>query len=251
MTRQKKTVISPGDVSLPRQNFNCYVINLEKNTERLEHINTMYDASDLKDQPLIRVDAVKGRDIDVLSFLTPRAYTSLLAIEQTGQRFYHADLTRGAVGCYLSHLKVYDMIMASDKEYGIVFEDDVHIDPDVYASHIKNSIDIIPGNWDIILLGCLPKDVITHDTCRKMLYFWGTWAYIINRKGIMCMQKYANVPISYQIDTSMSKLAKEGLLHIYAPHHDVVMPMHFGTEIQTSLTYEFGKNPYDFVDDEK
>ena len=62
--------------------------------------------------------------------------------------------------------------------------------------------------------------------------FWGTWAYIINKKGAQTMINYGNIPINIQIDAKMIVLAKEGKLKIYGTLINYITAGHFGTEIQ-------------------
>ena len=53
------------DKIIKREDFDCYIINLKKNTERLGVINELYNKSDLSSIPYIRVEAINGKEIDV------------------------------------------------------------------------------------------------------------------------------------------------------------------------------------------
>lgn len=216
--------------------FDCYVINLAKSEARLNHFVRVYNTSDLKGHTLIRYEAVDGRTIDVKPFLSHHAYDDLLVMEKTDKRVYHSQLTRGAIGCYLSHLGVYEAIQKSGKEYAIIFEDDVSFDRRMYHTHIKPMMENIPKDWDIILLGRIDIDAEYHDKYVTMKDFWCLYGYIINQKGIATMQKHGNIPFSYQIDKVMSQLAQKGILHIYAPKENIIPPpQKFGSDIQNAV----------------
>ena len=51
---------------------------------------------------------MNGKEIDVKPYVTERVYNGILDIDKTGQRHYHSQITRGAIGCYLSHLDIYN-----------------------------------------------------------------------------------------------------------------------------------------------
>ncbi len=56
------------------------------------------------------------------------------------------DWTLGELGCLLSHIEVWKLIASSDDPFGAVFEDDVHIDPNLRAfleGPIPKEIDVV------------------------------------------------------------------------------------------------------------
>ena len=52
-----------------------------------------------------------------------------LAAEGRGYRTAHYQLTRGSVGCYLSHLRLYQHVLRGGAQFALVFEDDAAIAP--------------------------------------------------------------------------------------------------------------------------
>jgi hypothetical protein len=54
----------------------------------------------------------------------------------SGYRTKHYQLTRGSVGCYMSHLQLYQHILReTDAQFAFVFEDDAEIrEPDLLAA---------------------------------------------------------------------------------------------------------------------
>ncbi|MFC0445772.1 glycosyltransferase family 25 protein [Pseudidiomarina halophila] len=94
------------------------VINLERSPQRWHAMVEQLEASGL---PYERVEAVAG---------------DTLTAEQIAQVFdskaarhnYHYQLSRGEIGCYLSHLKAWQTILNQQLDYAIVLEDDVVLD---------------------------------------------------------------------------------------------------------------------------
>jgi GR25 family glycosyltransferase involved in LPS biosynthesis len=234
---QHKEKFTNKNKVIERDDFDCYVINMKKNKDRLDYIQNIYNLSDLNTVKLIRIEAVNGKDINIEPYVTQHVYKGIQGIERTNQRHHHSQITRGAIGCYLSHLKLYDLIQKSEKPYALVLEDDAKFNPDIYKSGIQNILNDMPEDWDIILLGRMQHDVINKEKYLIVQRFWGTWGYLISQKGIKNMLKYGNIPIDDQIDAVMGKLSREGKLKIYAPFHEfITMNNSFQSEIQMHIT---------------
>ena len=234
-----------SDIVIERKDFDCYVINLKKNTERLFYITDKYNTSDLATEPFIRIEAVNGKEIDIQPYVTDRVYKGIQNINKTGARTYHSQISAGAIGCYLSHIDIYLKILNSDKPYALILEDDAQwLTPDIYNSGIRDILKIIPNDWDIILLGRLDLNTINKESYLEMHEFWGTHGYLINKQGAIKMLSLASVPIDDQIDAVMGKLKRAGKLHIYAPVEVLIHTnAELGSEIQIPITLIEGVDP--------
>lgn len=202
---------------LSRSDYECYVINLERNVERLGHISKEYKETDLSSEPFTRVEAVDGKSIDVRPHVTERVLKGIQLLDSSGKRTAHDQLTRGMIGCYLSHLKVYETFQKSSRPYALVLEDDATLPKDIHERVIQSIQDVIPDDWDIILLGRWAREETREKTHVKVHSFWGTQGYLINKKGLSKMQTHGNTPIDDQIDGVMGKLSRENVLNVYAP----------------------------------
>ena len=65
------------------------------------------------------------------------------------QRYYHRDLTLGEIGCYISHMRVWQKVVDENIPYAIVLEDDLHIEPS-FAALLANIASLT--DWDLIKL---------------------------------------------------------------------------------------------------
>ena len=231
--------------TIDRTEVDVYVINLEKNKERLELITQQYNDSDLGLYPFIRIEAINGNEINVQPYVTERVYKGILDIDKNnGERHHHSQMTRGAIGCYLSHLKIYEKCKESTTPYALILEDDAVFNNDIYESAIHHIQEQIPSDWDIILLGKIDIKTIKHDTYLEMQEFWGTHGYLINQNGIRKMLDYANIPIDDQIDAIMSKLEHNKMLKIYAPNQEYISQnITFSSEVQRNITEKEGIDP--------
>jgi glycosyl transferase family 25 len=220
---------------LNERNFDVYVIHMAKNTERLIHFEKHYKNSDISFKKYNVFSAVVGNKLNLIEYVTPNSYEQILEIEKTLKRKHHYDLTRGAVGCYLSHLSIYKKIIETNIDYAIVFEDDSIMATDFY-SRLQYGLSKIPDDWDILLLGltCLKCDI-------KMNYidvqrFWGTHGYIIKNKTAAKLIEYLDKPLSKQIDADISLLIKRKIIRVYGINPIIVaQESSFKSDIQIDI----------------
>jgi glycosyl transferase family 25 len=214
--------------------INIYVINLVKNKERLDNFIYEYNKSDLKNIPLTVFPAVIGKNLDLVKYVTPNAYKQILETEITNTRKYHYQLTRGGVGCYLSHITLWKQIAESNKKYGLIFEDDVVIATDFY-SRLQDGLKKVPDDWDIYMCGvmCLKCDISSDYINVKR--FWGTHGYLVKKETAVKLYNYLNKLIGKQIDADLSLLVKAGKIKIYAINPLIVAQSGNVSEIQTLI----------------
>lgn len=213
--------MTPNTLPINKTDFNSYVINLTRNKDRLVDFQNSYNQSDLSNAPLIRINAVDGKQIQYKDYVhdTPEM-----------------DLTPGMVGCYLSHIDAYTKIQNSGKAYGLVFEDDARMDPTIYKNTIAQLHETMPTDWDIILLGYMVYDPVhryeVHDSYLKMLKFWGTHGYLINQNAVAKVLELMKPPFKNQIDHVMSEYSKDNTLKIYGVKSAVVRQFSSHSDVQ-------------------
>jgi GR25 family glycosyltransferase involved in LPS biosynthesis len=149
------------------------------------------------------------------------------------KRTKHSQLSKGAVGCYISHLRIYKKILEKS-DYGIIFEDDVL--PKHTLDELNNNIKRVPKDWDMILIGGTYNEKKENKDIVKVSRFFQTHAYVINKTGIEKILKKA-YPIQYQIDSFLSDMSSRNELNIYGLNNMnwVVNQKISMTDIQTEL----------------
>ena len=216
--------------------MSCYLINLDRNKDRLDHFKKIYYDSDLRDKKLNIISAVDGKRLtldEIRGYIVPELIDTLIHIDKTGKKPDSKYLTRGMLGCYLSHINIYKQFLETKGDYCMIFEDDAIFDDDL-NKNIQHYMNNIPDDWDVILMGYvyILKSETVNSHINKILEFWGTQGYIIRRNGIEKILKYKNIPIDNQIDYNMSELAKENILRIYAPIESCVKQGPYSTDVQ-------------------
>ena len=208
----------------------AHVINLDQNTERLTIVKKQYVATDIA-VPLERFSAILGADVNLQNWLTAETISELTEIEEQGFRTKHHHLTRGAIGCYLSHMELLKQIKPG--EMHLILEDDIFINPKSTLV-LKNILATAPSDWDFILLGYNSnKNVPYSDTLVKIKSFWGTCGYLVTYKGAQKFLRATGDTFDCQIDTFISWMAAHGQLDIYALKTPLLRPHNkFESDIQ-------------------
>lgn len=88
-----------------------FVINLDRSPDRMLHMQKTFD--DL------------GICFERLSAIDGNSLTSAQCDEVNPSK----RMSKGEIACFLSHKKCWELIAAGDDDFGVVFEDDVHISP--------------------------------------------------------------------------------------------------------------------------
>ncbi|XP_006119070.2 inactive glycosyltransferase 25 family member 3 isoform X1 [Pelodiscus sinensis] len=161
-----------------------FLINLVRRPDRRQRM--LSSLHELEIEPLV-VDAVDGSalnssDIKNLGVdLLPGYYDP----------FSGRTLTKGEVGCFLSHYYIWKEIVARGLEKSVVFEDDVRFEVyfKVRLTRLMEELEWAQLDWDLIYLG--RKQVNSEDEepvedVRNLVvaeYSYWTLAYIISQRG--------------------------------------------------------------------
>lgn len=240
------------DGVLSLDDFEIYLINMNKNVDRLNAFIDQYKGCDLSAKNFYRFEAVDGRTLNLTDYVSPRALKEIEDAEKNGYRVKHYQLTPGGVGCYLSHQNVLRIISEADKQFGIVFEDDVVIDPKLY-NKLTTSMAHIPNDWDVLLLGCYCIKCVKYEEHAEMNRFFQTHGYVIKRDSARRITDYLNKTlIEQQIDTVLSEMTQQGVIKIYCLNEELARQnTSFGTTIQLPINFKSGVDPYETVNNVK
>lgn len=226
-----------------------FVINLEKNADRLARFTDSYDESDINIIPLERFNAVNGKTLELQKYVTDKAYDQINSAETNGYRLRHYELTRGAVGCFMSHTTLYKKLL-DDREYDfyLIFEDDAFV-PQSVIKPLQLYLDNAPYDWDIIVFGVI-REVIDQKgkLFDKVKTWWGLFGYAINKKGAKKFVNELNEKkrIDKQIDSMMSMMIQENKLNVYSSSVHLIKHDSDGTDIQLPIKLQSDINPYNY-----
>lgn len=152
----------------------CYVINLERSPQRLEHMTTSFGVIGVD---FIRLPATDG------SLLSTREVKDITGPKSDGMPWTHQE-----VGVAISQRNCWQMIAEGDDEYGAIFEDDLFFSEDAaeYLSHY----DWLPVGVDVLKLETVGTKVSisflgaaagSRRVHRLHSNHWGAGAYILSR----------------------------------------------------------------------
>ena len=202
-----------------------WCINLEKNTNRKQHIIDEFRKQNLNVEFIHAVDGCK------IDFLSPE-YKSLFTdfglnkIYSKVKEHGH-DLTLGGAGLILTVKDVWNKITVPT----LIFEDDVELCDNFYLK-LLNITTQLPNDWDIVYLGYYHNPQITqineHIWTAKKVY--GLYGYLIHPNYA---KKILNntFPCNYQIDTEINRFnSNSNCFVVYPPL--VYASNKFTTDIQ-------------------
>lgn len=198
----------PARLPLSVKSIKKYIINLDRRADRMAVTVpklSSFGFTDVERWPAI--DARRMHRSEVDSLVRPEERAPIWSNRRTKNQ----ELTIGAVGCYLSHVQIWESL---DKEPVMVFEDDTN--PSLTASEVDEVLTALPIDWDILFLGVWsePHDRSKGLSVQRLKRFYGMHAYIINPRCVPALLKIA-LPMSMQIDSWLSELAIHGSLRVY------------------------------------
>ena len=187
-----------------------YIISLEKDEIKCNNVIKNLENFGIKN--IKKFNAINGNDISMtlepIGYKHPFVNVSLSAqyVLYNGRK-EHKDLpSKGAIGCYLSHVLLWKKLVESENEYMLIFEDDVvplYINSDEKINELLNELN---SNFDILLLGCDCRDkkkIEVSKNINKCIFFFESHSYIISKKAAKELLKYI-YPIDMQIDSYIS-----------------------------------------------
>lgn len=223
--------------------IDIFCINLKENKSRKEHIKKYFKETQFIDA--INTKGEKWKNYK--NHLTENAIIQLEESEKTKTRKEHYELTPGAVGCFLSHFKIYKHILENpnfNSNIFLILEDDA-IPEKGFTKKIKKILNNLPRDFDILLLGCYVFDndtkhiKVNEQDYLKLngtkTYFFQLHCYLISLKGIHKILKEMeeqNNKFYQQIDAFLSDLARKNKLNIYYLKKSIVVQYQFPTNIQ-------------------
>lgn len=147
----------------PFNNFvdKTYVINLERRKDRLKHITE------------------EMQKIGV-------SFTRFNAIDGKTLKLNFNEVKKSQIGCYRSHIGVIKDALKNNFNTIAVFEDDVIFCKD-FQTRFKYYSENIPGDWDIMYLGChfhdCPEPIPLKNNISLVKESYGCFAMILNNKN--------------------------------------------------------------------
>ncbi len=221
-TPQQASKYIDKDRGFSLNNTQVYVINLERDKKRKESVIRQFHTHSIQGKIATAIDGKK------INLSDPQYQPHL----KHTRDWYTEDQKRvGHFACFLSHMKVYQEFLHSDKSYALIFEDDMELLPsfkELLHTHMRR----VPDDWDVVLLGYHIDD--DDERVRKgnlqarlingiinPTYFTGTHGYIVNKKSANKLLRLLSEH-KWLIDWNMGMEAEQGKLKIYGVYPPIV-----------------------------
>ncbi|GAB1137542.1 MAG: glycosyltransferase family 25 protein [Shewanella algae] len=126
--------------------YKVFVINLARSTERMAHITEQLNRVGV---PFERIEGVDG------NLLTDEEIEQVSPAKLVQKNYYRA-LSKGEVGCSLSHKKAWQKIIDDDLDFAFILEDDIYLE-DNFSEVVDLMRNLPTKEWDFIKLYPLRK----------------------------------------------------------------------------------------------
>jgi GR25 family glycosyltransferase involved in LPS biosynthesis len=207
-----------SELFIDSNSLDMYVITLGRE-ERLKNIKNQEEK--LKKKINI-FNGINGIKLDVDDLIRRNI---LVKDHKLNKNYNHA---KREIGCYLSHLNIYEIIKKNNKKgYTIIFEDDFLINSDNLIDDVKKAIDVLNNNnidFDFLFLGNSTNNKGLHIidnlySVDKNQYLFGLYGYLINNKNIDKIIEKTKL-IQYPIDVIIQDLSYHKIFNtvIIYPH---------------------------------
>ena len=200
-----------------------YVINLDRRRDRWQQFQSEPGVSEFTN--IRRFSGVDGGRLNIDDDKRVALFTKNNIAK--GERRSHAELnTKGGVGCYLSHVGVWQDFLNSSSEVALVFEDDVKLEKGT-AKRIQNwlSASAVMQNtdmWDFCILSpsgrAIREGLVSPDdpTVFNLKQFTCMVCYLITKRGVRNIMPHV-FPIEGHVDWFLSIAGQMNIIKLCCP----------------------------------
>lgn len=218
--------------------FDAYYINLKRRPDKNKKTLIELNKSNLLKNKMKRFEAIDGKDIDLINYLSSGISKTLL------------EKRRGWIGCAFSHIELWQKCIDINKPM-LIFEDDNIIKEKVnYDKHLETIINNFPNDFDMLYL--VTETFVSYKRFNNLFVKITAnnailSAYFISPKGA---KKLLDFIIPYkpykQIDFYIKDLTKQKKINCYLYRKSIMYTIQdFNTtDIQVKSNYikKFQKN---------
>ena len=214
--------------------FSAFVINLEHDAPRRDHMQKQLDKIGLIAE---FVPAVDGH---TLSNFDRSVYDRAKAL-----RIYGVEMMDTEIGCYLSHYRLYERMVREDIDFALIMEDDIEISQNL-PRIINDLISDVTTEWLVVRLESMrgrvlqpPSQKFMGKNVKKLrdgdLYKLGTHVlgfggYLIRKEGALRMLDYGR-HIFMPVDQTMDRYWENGIVpYIVRP-----LPIHQRQDFESRI----------------
>ena len=230
-----------------------FYINLERRNDRKKHLEQQINKFNLQ-HLTERINAIDGNKINIKN-ISSKLITNKGKNDALNNIKLYIPLTKGAIGCALSHMIVYEKIKTDNIiNSALILEDDITFN-NKFMEIFNNILPYFPKDYDIIYLGYTDSSIkyfkskIINNYFIKSSRIYGLFGYIVSTKGA---HKLLNIfPITNQLDTEISNSFNKINAYAILPKNKIIhsdpssIYSKFGTDIQIREHFIYHSNKFD------
>ncbi len=185
--------------------YRIFVINLARSPDRRRLIAARLVRLGLAYQFFPAIDGAALTESDLVNY-----------DRKARLKAFGCDLMPNELGCYLSHYRIYQKIIAENIPRALILEDDLDISDDLPA--ILEALADSPAGWELVRLAGLRArkgrkiaDIAPgYSVVRLLDVACGAQAYLLNRQGAERLAAYGK-KIVRQVDVMLDRYWDSGL----------------------------------------
>ena len=151
-----------------------FIINLEHETQKRERVEEQLRRENMTYEVVRAVDGQNGRLEEYTFSVHP----------QWSDPFTHKNMTKGEIGCALSHYGLWKRIVDDKLPYTLILEDDVILETD-FINTVTSRLHNVP-EYDMLYLGRRRMNLDEEEIVPGIVqatYSYGTHAYVLSYQG--------------------------------------------------------------------
>lgn len=217
-----------------------FYINLDRRPDRRKNMENIIKNLGYENITQ-RIQAIDGKNLDFDNMDQNIITFNGILDAQDKELIVGIPLTKGAIGCAMSHRNVWEIIAYDNSiQSALILEDDINVDKN-YHDKIRSYLPYIPKDFEILFLGYSPATIKYNNEQFNDLFIkcdkaYGLFGYILTKKGAQKLLKL--FPITLQIDTEMHKMYPYMKAYVIKPKYRIIFSepsedfKGFGTDIQ-------------------
>ncbi len=185
---------------------------------------------------------------DYITSILNKIFNNVIYIEGPDKNIFNKDkliiegkispdyktYNNGRYACYLGHYNIWKQFINTNKEYALIFEDDINFNDDVKPK-LLNIIDNIPNDADIVYVDyCYETCNNTKDLFYKSNHPLCNHCYIVSKKGAIKLIDKLKVMTNNK-DEMMKELIIRNELISYSVNKDYIHINQNRAELNTNL----------------
>lgn len=226
-----------------------YAINLDRRPDRWAHTQQQLARVGLQAERVSGVDGETAVNVEQLrrdGVLTDMAVQRLALPKE--EKLFGMDLTMGALGCALSHRKVWQRVVDEQRKCCLILEDDVEFHPRMKRT-FADRWSRVPADWGVVYLGGLdllakgkpPRPFLADGVRYAYQGHRELTAYVVHAASAQrCLD--LSTQMTWQIDTHICNVLQrddkaqddyisDPLSYVFQPSLAVQLTR-FGTDVQ-------------------